>query len=91
MQEMKLQALKSKSPTDLLTFAESLEVENASTMRKQELMFAILKQLASQEVERHDLLPDDRYEGSIVGDERLERREGHAAREFRARHSVVCR
>ena len=51
MQEMKLQALKSKSPTDLLTFAESLDVENASTMRKQELMFAILKQLASQEVE----------------------------------------
>jgi transcription termination factor Rho len=51
MQEMKLQALKSKSPTDLLTFAESLEVENASTMRKQELMFAILKALASQEVE----------------------------------------
>jgi transcription termination factor Rho len=51
MQEMKLQALKSKSPTELLTFAESLEVENASTMRKQELMFAILKNLASQEVE----------------------------------------
>jgi transcription termination factor Rho len=51
MQEMKLQALKSKSPTDLLAFAESLEVENASTMRKQELMFAILKQLAAQEVE----------------------------------------
>ncbi len=51
MQEMKLQALKSKSPTDLLAFAESLEVENASTMRKQELMFAILKSLASQEVE----------------------------------------
>jgi transcription termination factor Rho len=51
MQEMKLQALKSKSPTELLTFAESLDVENASTMRKQELMFAILKALASQEVE----------------------------------------
>jgi transcription termination factor Rho len=51
MQEMKLQALKSKSPTDLLAFAESLEVENASTMRKQELMFAILKSLANQEVE----------------------------------------
>ena len=51
MAEMKLQELKSKSPTDLLTFAESLEVENASTMRKQELMFAILKQLATQEVE----------------------------------------
>ncbi|ATN36554.1 transcription termination factor Rho [Rhizobium daejeonense] len=48
---MKLQELKSKSPTDLLTFAESLEVENASTMRKQELMFAILKMLASQDIE----------------------------------------
>ncbi len=51
MAEMKLQELKSKSPTDLLTFAESLEVENASTMRKQELMFAILKMLASQDIE----------------------------------------
>ncbi len=51
MQEMKLQELKNKTPTDLLAFAESLEVENASTMRKQELMFAILKRLASQDVE----------------------------------------
>ncbi|MDP9839255.1 transcription termination factor Rho [Rhizobium panacihumi] len=51
MAEMKLQELKSKSPTDLLAFAESMEVENASTMRKQELMFAILKVLASQDVE----------------------------------------
>jgi transcription termination factor Rho len=51
MQEMKLQELKSKSPTDLVAFAESLEVENASVLRKQELMFAILKKLASQEVD----------------------------------------
>lgn len=51
MAEMKLQELKNKSPTELLTFAESLEVENASTMRKQELMFAILKELANQDVE----------------------------------------
>ncbi|TCL73078.1 transcription termination factor Rho [Rhizobium sp. BK251] len=51
MAEMKLQELKNKSPTDLLAFAESLEVENASTMRKQELMFAILKMLASQDIE----------------------------------------
>jgi transcription termination factor Rho len=51
MREMKLQDLKSKTPTELLTFAEELEVENASTMRKQELMFAILKQLASREVD----------------------------------------
>uniref|UniRef100_Q11CN0 Transcription termination factor Rho n=2 Tax=Phyllobacteriaceae TaxID=69277 RepID=Q11CN0_CHESB len=51
MQEMKLQELKSKSPTDLIAFAESLEVENASIMRKQELMFAILKKLSMQDIE----------------------------------------
>ncbi|MBK8456197.1 MAG: transcription termination factor Rho [Phyllobacteriaceae bacterium] len=51
MQEMKLQTLKSKGPTDLIAFAESVEVENASLMRKQELMFAILKKLAQQDVE----------------------------------------
>ncbi len=48
---MKLQELKAKTPTDLVSFAEGLSVENASTMRKQELMFAILKSLAEQEVE----------------------------------------
>jgi len=51
MREMKLQELKSKSPPDLIAFAEELEVENASTLRKQELMFAILKQLAASEVD----------------------------------------
>ena len=51
MREMKLQELKTKSPTELLAFAEELEVENASTLRKQELMFAILKQLASQDTD----------------------------------------
>lgn len=51
MQEMKLQELKNKTPTELLEFAESLDVENASTMRKQELMFAILKKLAAQDIE----------------------------------------
>ncbi|MDQ0318208.1 transcription termination factor Rho [Pararhizobium capsulatum DSM 1112] len=51
MAEMKLQDLKNKTATDLLAFAESVEVENASVMRKQELMFAILKMLASQDVE----------------------------------------
>ena len=51
MREMKLQDLKTKSPTELLAFAEEHEVENASDMRKQELMFAILKQLALKEVE----------------------------------------
>ena len=51
MQEMKLQELKKKSPADLLGFAEELEVENANSMRKQDMMFAILKQLAERGVE----------------------------------------
>ena len=51
MREVKLFDLKAKTPTELTAFAEEVEVENASTMRKQELMFAILKQLAAKEVE----------------------------------------
>ncbi len=51
MQNMKLSELKAKSPAELLSFAEEHQVENASTLRKQELMFAILKQLASSEVD----------------------------------------
>jgi transcription termination factor Rho len=47
---MNLKDLKAKSPTDLLVFAEELEVENASTLRKQDMMFAILKHLADDEV-----------------------------------------
>src|ERR1700742_3920006 len=51
MREMKLQDLKSKTPAELVAFAEEHAVENASTMRKQEQMFAILKQLAAQEID----------------------------------------
>jgi len=51
MKEMKLQELKKKSPTELMSFAEEVDVENANTLRKQELMFAILKQLAARDVE----------------------------------------
>ena len=51
MEQMKLHDLKVKSPTELLTMADQLEVENASTMRKQELMFAILKGYAEDGVE----------------------------------------
>ncbi|MEP1443096.1 MAG: transcription termination factor Rho [Hyphomicrobiales bacterium] len=51
MREMKLQELKEKSPTELLSFAEEHNVEGASTMRKQELMFAILKQLAEEDID----------------------------------------
>jgi transcription termination factor Rho len=49
--EMKLEDLKSKNPTELQSFAEEVGVENASVMRKQELMFAILKQLAANDVD----------------------------------------
>ena len=47
---MNLQELKNKNPADLLAYAEDLEVENASSLRKQDMMFAILKQLAENEV-----------------------------------------
>ncbi|MGV8841491.1 MAG: transcription termination factor Rho, partial [Bauldia sp.] len=51
MPEIKLQDLKRKSPTELQAFAEEHEIENASTLRKQELMFAILKQLAAKDID----------------------------------------
>ena len=51
LQAMKLQDLKNKKPSDLLAFAEELEIENASSMRKQDMLFAILKELADREVE----------------------------------------
>ncbi len=47
---MHLQELKAKSPADLLSYAEELEIENASTLRKQDIMFGILKQLADNEI-----------------------------------------
>ncbi|MBV9018881.1 MAG: Rho termination factor N-terminal domain-containing protein, partial [Alphaproteobacteria bacterium] len=43
---MNLQELKRKTPAELLAFAEELQIENASSLRKQDMMFAILKQLA---------------------------------------------
>jgi transcription termination factor Rho len=51
LQNMKLQDLKNKKPADLLSFAEDLEIENASSMRKQDMLFAILKELAERDVE----------------------------------------
>jgi transcription termination factor Rho len=47
---MNLQELKQKSPAELLAFAEELQIENASSLRKQDMMFAILKQLADNAV-----------------------------------------
>ena len=45
---MNLQDLKSKKPGELLAYAEELEIEGAATLRKQDLMFAILKELADR-------------------------------------------
>jgi transcription termination factor Rho len=46
---MNLQELKSKNPAELLAYAEELQIENASALRKQDMMFAILKQLAAND------------------------------------------
>lgn len=51
MDPVKLADLKAKSPTDLIAIAEEYEVENASVLRKQELMFSILKNMAEKEVD----------------------------------------
>ena len=50
VEKIHLHELKLKSPAELLAFAEDLEIENASSLRKQDMMFAILKQLAGDEV-----------------------------------------
>jgi transcription termination factor Rho len=47
---MNLTELKDKSPAELLAYAENIGVENCSTMRKQEIMFALLKRLAEQDI-----------------------------------------
>ncbi len=47
---MDLQELKTKSPAELLAFAEELEIENASSLRTQDMMFSILKVLAESDV-----------------------------------------
>ncbi len=51
MTEQKLSDLKAKSPADLLALAEELEIEAAASLRKQDMMFAILKELAEEGVE----------------------------------------
>jgi transcription termination factor Rho len=45
---MNLKTLKAKTPVELLALAEELEIENASTLRKQDMMFAILKRMAEK-------------------------------------------
>ncbi len=62
-ESMHLAELKAKSPSDLLSYAESLQIENASSLRKQDMMFAILKNLAENDQAIHgegtlEILPD---------------------------------
>ena len=45
---LNLSDLKAQSPKDLLSMAEELEIENATTMRKGEIMFSILKERAEE-------------------------------------------
>ena len=45
---MKIEELKKNPPAQLITQAEELGIENASTLRKQEILFAILKKLAEK-------------------------------------------
>ena len=47
-ERLNLADLKLKSPADLLAMAEELEIENASTMRKGEMMFSILREYAEE-------------------------------------------
>ena len=51
MKELKLQDLKEKSAAELIEFAKENGVENASSLRKQEWYFAILQNLADQDIE----------------------------------------
>ncbi|WP_303976628.1 transcription termination factor Rho [Dongia mobilis] len=46
---MNLQELKRKSPAELLAFAEGLQIENANSLRRQDMLFAILKHLADND------------------------------------------
>ena len=60
---MSLQELKEKPAADLVTLAEQLEIENANSMRKQDMMFSILKVLAEEGIEiggsgTMEVLPD---------------------------------
>ena len=51
MKELKLQELKGKTAAELIDFAKENGVENSSALRKQELLFAILKELAEVDIE----------------------------------------
>jgi len=51
LERLSLAELKAKTPADLLSMAEELDIENAASMRKGEMMFEILKEMAEEGVE----------------------------------------
>jgi transcription termination factor Rho len=51
LERLSLAELKAKTPADLLAMAEELDIENAASMRKGEMMFEILKEMAEEGVE----------------------------------------
>tara|TARA_R110002124_G_scaffold210757_3_gene377176 strand:- start:526 stop:1815 length:1290 start_codon:yes stop_codon:yes gene_type:complete len=51
IERLSLAELKAKTPSDLLSMAEELDIENAASMRKGEMMFEILKEMAEEGVE----------------------------------------
>ena len=50
---MHLKDLKKKNPSELLKIAEELKIENAGTLRKQDMILAIFKQKADNNTEIH--------------------------------------
>ena len=53
LETISLEELKSKKPAELIAFAEAVGVENAGNMRKQDIYFDVLKDLAEDDVEIH--------------------------------------
>ena len=75
VEQLSLAELKVKTPADLLSMAEELEIENAPTMRKGDMMFAILKEMAEEGVESPDR-HHGRYDPRRSPAARHRRREG---------------
>ena len=63
---MNIQELKLKSSEQLITQAEELGIENASTLRKQEILFAILKKFAEKEEITGELVFCNYYKMDLV-------------------------
>src|SRR3546814_7041070 len=90
---MHLKDLKTKSPAQLVEMAEELGVEGASTLRKQDLMFSILKELAEEGEEiigsgTIEVLPDSF--GFLRNPERSEEHTSELQSLMRISYAVFC-